>query len=746
MPRPVTVNKNNPTAGNAARGRKRRRPGAKHETLRDSIVRNVSFKTTPAAMAWGSDRPMLTSERMHSNTPSSGGRGLDTMSSGQQAPKQRRILNSTMPDEDAPLEPETTAGWPDPLPDSVLFKTYSGDPLAAIDLGVWQDQLSRATAEDLLSRNSTFSKLILRGVRREAPELRQLVARYFGSTVNEIDVSNSTAIDLKWLATLAGECPSIARITAARCPRVTDAAVRVLARKKGAVLHALCVAGCENVTDDGVEILAKNCPCLRTLDLSGCPNVRDRSVFAMSALHGLEEIALDGCSEVSDEAARHLFTSVTKLTSLSIKGCSSLTEDGLRYMHEMLVPWGTRRHNNCAQLATFRIGCNSYVSDEFIMVLATLCTRLRTFEVDGCPLIGGDEVMGKIGGLSELVDLKLNSLQRVSDRGIRQFFSDQPKRLLTSLSLTGCPKVTDVSLKCVAKNARSLGQLRLDRNVSVTDRGLGYISKGLPSLSLLQATHLGLVSDDGVRLLGRRCLHLTNLDLSYCVRISGASFPVLHRLRGLEALGLSGCRGIFVDGGDTRHSTGGGRETAITALHAAEFQTLRQLRLADNPDLRDVAMRAVVEQNSKTLVSLDFSHCPGITAGGLTEVMKLVSALTRLDVTSCDRISAGDIERLAAQATPDLGLSCATLTVDGFDGLICCGSAADTRARERIVDLERKESLTAGTVQRAFRRYKERKKVHQKALQAQDQIMRAAMVIQVGPFDVVTCIYDGSVL
>lgn len=739
--RPVTAYKNDDIAENEARGRKRGRPGAGHETLNVSKVKSVSVNTIPTAMAWGSNHPTLTPDRIHSNT-SSGGVGLDTISLGQKTPKQRRVLNSTMPDEHSSLP--VTSGWPDPLPDSVLFKSYSRDQLAAIDLSVWQDQLCRATAEDLLCRNSTFSKLILRGARQEASQLRQLVAWHFGSIVNEIDVSNSTSIDTKWFATLAGECPSIARITAARCPRITDAAVRVLARKKGAALHALCVAGCENVTDDGIEILAKNCTCLRTLDLSGCPNVRDRSIFAMSALRGLEEIGLDGCAEVSDEAARHLFTSVTKLTSLSIKGCTSLTGDGLRYMHEMLVPWGMRRHHNCAQLKTFRIGSNNYVSDEFIMNLATLCPRLSIFEVDGCPLIGGDEAMGKIGGLGDLADLRLNSLQRVSDQGIRQFFSDQPKRSLTSLSLTGCPKVTDVSLKCVAKNARSLRQLRLDRNVSVTDRGLGYLSKGLSSLNLLQATHLGMVSDDGVRLIGRRCLHLTNLDVSYCVRISEASLPVLRRLHGLESLGLSGCRGMFINSGNTCYSNGDTAKTATTVLNAADFHTLRQLRLADHPDLRDAGIRSVVEKNSKTLASLDFSHCPGITAGGLTEVVKVSSVITRLDVTSCDRISARDIECIAQQATPDLRLSCATLAVDGFDGLICGGIAADTRARQRIVKLERKESLMAGTVQRAFRRYKERQIVQQDASRAQGQIMMAAMAIQVQTFDVVTCMSDVS--
>lgn len=725
------------------RRKKRRRPeSSKHDALlpNSTSMKKKNVEAIPAAMAWGSDRPVRTLEGIHDGTAiaTAGLVDMDALSTEQRhVPRERRISASAIPGDGAPSELEEVE-IPNPIPDSVVFRLYSSDPLDMIDLSVWQHQLSRTTAEDLLSRNPTFSKLTLRGVRREASHLRQLVARHFGSVVKEIDVSYSSVIDVTWFATLAGECPSITRITAAQCPRVTDAAVRVLARKKGARLSALRIPGCENVTDDGIEILAKNCIYLRSLDLSGCPNVRDRSVFAMGALHGLEEVALDGCCEVTDEAARHLFTSATNLTSLSIKGCSSLTEKGLSYMHETVVPWGMRRHYNCAELATFRIGSNTYVSDKFIMVLTAVCPRLRILEVEACPLIGGDEAMGKVGGLGELADLRLDSLQRVSDQGIRQFFSDQPKRLLTHLSLTGCTKVTDVSLKCIAKNARSLRQLRLDRNVSVTDRGLGYLSKGLTSLTVLQATHLGMVSDEGVRLIGRRCLRLTDLDVSYCMRFSGTSFPALRRLRGLETLGLSGCRDIFAGGGhggggdDKCHSNNDEQERATSALKSAtDFQALRHLKLADHPDLRDGAMCAVIEQNRSALATLDLSRCSRITTGGLTRAIKALSALRRLDLTGCERVSAGNIESLAQQAALNLRLSCATVAVDGFDGLTCCGNAADCRAREGVAHLARTENLKATIVQHAFRRYRIKNKEQQKAAREQDVIIRAAMIVQV---------------
>ncbi|CAM9869994.1 unnamed protein product, partial [Laminaria digitata] len=612
------------------------------------------------------------------------------------------------------------------LPDSVLCKPNSHQPLEAVDLSIWQDRLSTATVEDLLRRNRTFSKLTLRGARRRF-DMLALIARHLGRNIKDIDVSGSAVVDAVWLTTLGAECPALTSLTAARCSSVTDKAVEKFARKKGSSLRALSVANCSHVSDDGIELLAKHCTGLRSIDLSGCPRVRDRSVYAMSSLVGLQHIALDGCAEVSDEAVRHLFTSVTQLKSLSIEGCASITEEGLRFMHEMPVPWGTRRHRNCAQLQEIRVGRNEYISDEFLVITAAVCPRLRVLEVTACPLLGGDEAMGKVGGLLELIDVTLEALPRVSDQGVRQLVCDVPRRALRTLSLVGCSKVTDVSLKCIAKSARGLRELRLDRNVSVTDRGLGYLAKGLTTLRLLQATHLGMVTDEGVRTIARKCLRLTDIDFSHCIRLTAACFSALRRLRALEALSFTGCQRLF-DGATTtsgknnssngdgllsgtvaslRGGKGATTTRATTELDAANFLSLRRLELSQHPNLTDAAVLSVAQRNCRTLTWLDISQCSGVTAEGVAEAAKVLSALKRLDVTGCARIDAGNVEDFARCIAPRLLLSCAQPDADGFEGLHCRASDEDARARNEVEADRRAEEIGARNIQWAFRRHRE---------------------------------------
>lgn len=698
---------------------------------------NINKATIPLAMAWGSgQQTLVASDRRGGQS-----KRVKTM-------KGRAVLSPEHERPSSPSKSSTRQLGPIraitaepflPIPDSVLYELYSSHPRMTVDLSIWQDQLSTETVQDLLRRNNSFSKLILHGARRN--DMLVLIARHFGRNVQDLDVSDSAVVDVNWFKTLGAaiDCPAITSLTAARCSGITDKAIEIFARKKGPVLRALYLPGCKDVSDDGIDFVAKHCKGLRSIDLSGCPRVRERAVFALSNLTGLQDVALDDCVEVSDDALRQLFISVTQLKSLSIRGCASVTEEGLRFMHEMPVPWGTRKHRNCTFLHTFRIGRNSYISDEFMMVLTVMCPNLRVLEVTGCRLVGGDQAMGKIGGLLKLQELILEALPRVSDQGIREFFCDLPRRALKKLSLAGCTKVTDVSLKCVAKNGRNLRELHLDRNVSVTDHGFGYLSKGLaPNLRILQATHLGMVSDNGVRLLARKCLQLTDIDLSHCLRITPACLPALRRLRKLDTLGLSRCHGFFGIGADkgvggSCGSCGPGqsshRQTSL--LDAAEFFKLRRLELAEQPGLTDADLRAVAERNCKSLAVLNISGCSKISAGGVAEALKLLPSLKRLDVTGCDQITMGDIDEFAGCVAPSLLLSCAHEKIDGFDGLHCYASAEDARSRGEVITTERKEELGLKSIQRAFRRYRGREREKNEASLEHSRLSGAALTIQV---------------
>lgn len=671
-----------------------------------------SSENISPAMAWDSRIQPLAGDQM-SGEPRIGQVGLDGVVRFDNQPLVEESPTST----ERAIGVSRLEGFL--LPDKIIFQPYSNVPLAMVNLTIWQDQLSAENVEDLVRRNGNFSQLILRRVRRRRDEILPLITKYFGGFVIDIDVSGSSVVDDSWLKTFGRDFPAMKRLTAARCRGITNKGIGAIARKKGREFRALNVAGCEKVSDDGVEILAKHCTQLQSIDLSGCCRVRDRAVYAISKVTRLQHIALDGCAEVTDKAFLQLAIGVTELKSLSIKGCSSITEEGLRFMREMPVPWGTRNHQNFSNLETLRVGQNSNISDEFIIMVAGVCPKLRTLELTACPLVCGDEAMSMLGSLPDLADVTLEALPRVSDEGIQQFFRGPPRRELQNLSLVECTKVTDVSLKCIAKNARGLRQLRLDKNICVTDRGLGYLAKGLKTLRLLQATNLGMVTDESVRLVARKCLRLTDLDCSHCAHLTASCLPAIRRLPSLEVLGLSSCNELF--NGDARS----------TAFNTTGFFKLQELRLSQNSHLTDEALRRVAMRNCGTLQRLDISQCSVITACGVLEALRFLLKLKRLDVTDCELLKEEDIEDFTRCVDQRLLLSRARREINGFDGLHCSATSEDARARRDLLCCVDREVIAAQTIQQTFRRFRQREEESKEAVRRHEELMWAVTTIQV---------------
>ncbi|CAM9103157.1 unnamed protein product, partial [Choristocarpus tenellus] len=599
-----------------------------------------------------------------------------------------------------------------PLPETLLFQPYSSDPLPTVDLTKWQNRLGVSTAHDILQRNARFSGLILREIRKDAPQVCKFIKLHFGNIVVELDVSLSKMIDDNCLSILS-TCETMRRLNVSGCPNVTDAGVKSVARKKATALQGLDVSNCQRVTDDSVEVLARCCPSLCSLILSGCPKVRDRSLFAMSALHGLQNIGLAGCNEITDKAARQLLTNLTQLKSLNINGCTSLTNEGLHYMYRTDVPWGVKRHQGCAQLTVLQISDNGHVSDELVAVLTSVCPLISCLELVNCPLLGGEGAMGKMGGLTHLTCLVLKGLRRVNDYGVEEFFASCPRRSLTYLDLQRCTRVADGALKFIAKYARNLRELRLDCCISVTDRGLASLSKGCTLLHTLQATHLGMITDIGVQLISRKCTSITDLDISYCIRLSGGIISVLCKLHTLENLGVCGCPGID--------------NASLTDMKLSQ---LKCLRIADNPQLCDPGIRDAVARNI-LLVSLDLSNCTGTTSAGLADILKSLPEITHVDLTGCT--SVGPSELLALAHTFPISSLCLTpacLDVDGFHGLHCAGDNRDERHQQGILKQSIREKRAAIMVQQVYRRYQCENENMEKEYKLHMELMRAAMTIQ----------------
>lgn len=146
-----------------------------------------------------------------------------------------------------------------------------------------------------------------------------------------------------------------------------------------------------------------------------------------------------------------------------------------------------------------------------------------------------------------LTQLSLSSLFEIGANNVNSFHLH---RLLTrfqhlqSLSLSGCTELPDSGLSQLHHYGSELRSLHLDCCFGITDNGLFWVSSSCPSLIIISLYRCN-VTDIGLETLGRSCLALKDVNLSYCSLISDYGITLLsqncHQLRAVK---ISYCRNI----------------------------------------------------------------------------------------------------------------------------------------------------------------------------------------------------------
>ncbi|OWF49485.1 F-box/LRR-repeat protein 20-like [Mizuhopecten yessoensis] len=112
-------------------------------------------------------------------------------------------------------------------------------------------------------------------------------------------------IQAEVLMAMAERCCNLEKFDAAGVEKVSDHLLMTMAANCPRLKH-VGIKGCKQVTDTGVCAIARCCP-LKSLVLSGIQSITDKTVFTVSNhCHNLEEIYLNGCSNVSTTTINYL--------------------------------------------------------------------------------------------------------------------------------------------------------------------------------------------------------------------------------------------------------------------------------------------------------------------------------------------------------------------------------------------------------------------------------------------------------
>ncbi|CAI0424033.1 unnamed protein product [Linum tenue] len=284
--------------------------------------------------------------------------------------------------------------------------------------------------------------------------------------------------------------PNVARLDLSLCPRITDASLALVSRTSSAdSLRSIDLSRSRFFSYSGLLSLVLNCRNLVEIDLSNATQLRDAAASAVAEAKNLEKLWLGRCKLITDMGVGCIAVGCKKLKLISFKWCLGVTDLGVELI---AVKCKELRSLDLSYLPVMFDFCRSAgITDPGILAIASGCPDIEMINMSYC---------------QDITDSSLISLSKCSK--------------LKTFESRGCPLITSLGLAAIAVGCRQLNKLDIKKCHNISDAGmlpLSHFSQNLRqiTLSYTSVTDVGLLSLASISCLQSiTVLHLKGLTAS----------------------------------------------------------------------------------------------------------------------------------------------------------------------------------------------------------------------------------------
>ncbi|KAK2974973.1 hypothetical protein RJ640_009132 [Escallonia rubra] len=294
------------------------------------------------------------------------------------------------------------------------------------------------------------------------------------------------------------------------------------------------------MNDHFFDLLLSGSPTeIRVRDCSWLTEERFTKSFEACDVNNLMVLQLDQCGRCLPDYVLHATLArssncLPALTTISLKGACRLSDVGLG---SLLSSAPALRSINLSQ-------CSLLTSDGINRLADSLGSVLRELYLDDCQSIDAMLIFHALSKMENLEVLSLVGLQTVCDDFVSQFLAlcgDNIKELV----LAECSKLTDSSLKVIAKSCSGLRAIDLSNLAKLTDLTLGYLANGCQAIQMLKMCRNAFSDEAIAAFLETSGEPLTELSLNNVNKVGHNTAISLARCsRNLLSLDLSWCRNL----------------------------------------------------------------------------------------------------------------------------------------------------------------------------------------------------------
>ncbi|XP_054883364.1 dynein regulatory complex subunit 6 isoform X2 [Poeciliopsis prolifica] len=369
-------------------------------------------------------------------------------------------------------------------------------------------------------------------------------------------------------------------------------------------LQELNLSECLAISDMMIHKITEGCPCLLYLNLSYTLITNQSLKAIFRNCHSLQYLSLAHCRRFTDDG----FTTLT-----TEEGGRNLIHLDLSGCLQMTPKGFDYISTGCPSLKEVVMNDMTTLSDTCVLALLSKCYTLSSISLVGCPLLSDItfKVMAKVANLKSLSIEGNNQITDVTWEALCSFSAG-----LNKLHVVDCPGMTDDGMRYVAM-LRHLNYLDVSLCSRVSDAGIKCLTEG-PSANKLHNFSLSqccLINEFSIKRIARRLHKLFHLNLSYCERVTDQAVENLNG-SSIQSLDLTGCNI---------------RDQGLASLQKIR---LKKIVIAKCIFITDQGIERLCE-NARDLEYIDISQCPALTDAAIKAISFFCSCLLRLKMAAC---------------------------------------------------------------------------------------------------------------
>ena len=379
----------------------------------------------------------------------------------------------------------------------------------------------------------------------------------------------------------------------------------------------------EDMKDSDLIRFLGACGGLEDLAVQGCKMVGDEAlVESIGKLHLLRSINLSA-TQITDRALQLIGHQCRRLLHVCLSDCGHVTDIGIIALLGQIGP--QLRSLVIADADAFN--CN--VTDLGLEAIGAMCPQLQQLSICNASSISDAGLERVARGCPLLTSLEVKACLSLSENGF--YALAQHCNQLQHVNASECIQLSASGFSCIVRACPQLNSLRLQtchylRKLDFSGRTIRRFSEALRQQGEELENGISIRQDGGQTVgQGQTCFHynLALVDLSFCSKIEDSSVTALaHNCPALEGVHLRGCY-LITD-----------ESVAQLARHCHKLRVLEMAggALLQTSRLTDTSLQAL-SLHARQLQMLTMDKNPRVTLSGLSAILRGCRLLHKIWLT-----------------------------------------------------------------------------------------------------------------